>query len=416
MTTIVLGAGVIGVTTAYYLARDGHKVVVIDRQSAAGLETSFANGGLVTPSMSDPWAAPGVPAMIVRYLGREEAPFLVRLRAVPAMAGWGLRFLRNCAPERWRENTEAVVRLGLYSRDALDQLIGETGIAHDRCIRGNLRVYREPVDLAKAARTAAMYRDLGVPAEVLDGPACVRVEPALGPVGQQLAGGIHYRADRSGDCLAFTQALAQRAADLGVEFRYDSAISELVTTGDRVTAARTGRGDIAGERFVLACGSYSAPLARRIGLKLPVQPVKGYSATLPVGGWNNAPVMPIVDYHRKIAATPMGGRIRLAGTAEFAGFDSRPNPRRGAMLVRAFRELFPDYPGGGEAQHWHGLRPMCSDGRPILGPSRYGNLFLNTGHGPLGWTLACGSARLTAALMAGRKPDIPVEGFALTRF
>jgi D-amino-acid dehydrogenase len=416
LTTVVLGAGVVGVTTAYQLARDGHQVVLVDRQNGAALETSFANGGLVTPGMSDPWAAPGIPGMILRNLGREDSPFLLRLRALPGMVGWGLGFIANCTPQRWRQNTETVLRLGVYSRDALDAVSAETGIAYDRNNRGNLRVYRDAAALAKAAKEAALYRELGEPIALLDGPACVALEPALAPVGGKLAGGVHYQGDHAGDCYKFTQALAGHAAGLGVELRFDTTIAGFESEGGRITAVATNRGRIAGDRFVLACGSYSTGLARQLGFRLPVHPVKGYSATLPVGGWNNAPTMPVLDHDLKAGMTRLGDRIRLAGTAEFAGFDLRPNPQRSANLLRAFRQLFPEYPGTGEPLLWNGLRPMCPDGRPILGRSPVANLFLNTGHGPLGWTLSCGSARALADLMAGRTPAIDLAPFALQRF
>lgn len=416
MSTVVLGAGVVGVTTAYYLARAGEAVTVIDRQPAAGLETSFANGGLVTPGMSDPWAAPGVPGMMLRYFGREDAPFLLRLRAVPGMLGWGLRFLGNCTPGRWRTNTEAVLRLAVYSLNALNEVTGETGIAYDRCELGNLRVYPDARSLDGAGEAVRMYRDLGQPVDLLDADACVKLEPALAPVRREIAGGVHYKGDRSGDCLRFTQALAQLAAQRGVTFRHETQITGIETAGGRVTAVATDRGRIVGERFVLACGSYSPRLARPLGLRLPVNPVKGYSATLPVGGWNNAPTLPVVDYHRKIAVTRMGDRIRLAGTAEFGGYDRSDNRRRSAMLLDAFNALFPEYPRQGEVQHWHGLRPMTPDGRPILGRTPIENLFVNTGHGPLGWTLSCGSARALADTALGRRPEVDISGFALDRF
>jgi D-amino-acid dehydrogenase len=416
VSTVVLGAGVVGVATAWYLAEGGYRVTVIDRQPAAGLETSFANGALVTPSMSDPWAAPGVPALIVKYWGREDAPFLLRARALPGMAGWGLRFLRNCAPARWRENTETVLRLGLYSRDALDALTAATGIAYDRIERGNLRVYQDAAALEHAAKSAEMYRGLGLPVDVLDGPACVALEPALRPVAGSLAGGVHYKGDRAGDALVFTQALAARAAARGVGFQFGTTILGLETEGDRVSAVLTDKGRVAGERFVLALASYSAPLARSIGLSLPIQPVKGYSVTLPLGGWNSAPTLPIVDYDRKIAVVQLGQRIRIAGTAEFAGYDTSPNPRRGAAVLDAFSALFPEHPSTGQAQHWHGLRPMTPDGRPIIGATRFRNLFVNSGHGPLGWTLACGSGKALADLIDGRRPEIDMEGFSLGRF
>jgi D-amino-acid dehydrogenase len=309
-----------------------------------------------------------------------------------------------------------VLRLGLYSRDALDALTAATGIAYDRVERGNLRVYQDAAALEQAAACAAMYRDLGLPVDVLEGPACVALEPALRPVAGSLAGGVHYKGDRAGDALVFTQALAARAAARGVTFQFGTTILGLETEGDRVSAVRTDKGRVAGERFVLALASYSAPLARSIGLSLPIQPVKGYSVTLPLGGWNSAPTLPIVDYDRKIAVVRLGQRIRIAGTAEFAGYDTSPNPRRGAAVLGAFRALFPECPSTGQAQHWHGLRPMTPDGRPIIGPTRFKNLFVNSGHGPLGWTLACGSGKALADLIGGREPEIDLAGFSLGRF
>jgi len=332
------------------------------------------------------------------------------------MIGWGLRFLRNCGRERWRANTEVVLRLAVYSRAMLDEVTAATGIEYDRGERGNLRVYRDAASLAEAEKTAEIYRSLGQPVELLDSAGCITLEPALGPVSHDLAGGVHYRGDRSGDCLRFTRSLAEHAARLGVSFEYGTTISSFETDGERVRRVATDRGRFAADSFVMACGSYSAPLARGLGMRLPVRPVKGYSATLPVGGWNNAPIMPVVDYHHKIAVTPLGDRIRLAGTAEFTGYDNGPNPRRAAMLLHAFGSLFPHYPNVGLPEHWQGLRPMCPDGRPILGRTRYANLFLNTGHGPLGWTLACGSGKALADLVAGAKPDIDLSGFSLARF
>ena len=418
MHTVVLGAGVVGVTTAYYLARRGHQVTVVDRQTGPGLETSFANGGLVTPSLSDPWAAPSAPLQMIQWLGKEDAPLLLRLRAVPGMAGWGLRFLQNCGRQRWRRNTEVVLRLAVHSRDALDRLTAETGIRYDRCDKGTLRVYRDARALEGAYVDADMYAEFGLPYRVLDRRGCVELEPALRPAAERIVGGVHYAGDRSGDAFLFTQELARLCAGLGVTFRYGTTVTALETDGDRIAGVATDAGRIAADRYVLALGSYSPLLARRIGFGLPVYPVKGYSVTVSTAGWNDAPTIPILDERRKMALTRMGDRLRLAGTAEFAGYDSRDNPRRSTALLAALAELFPDYPAREPAQHWNGLRPMTPDGRPILGASPYRNLFLNTGHGSLGWTLACGSALAVAALVEGGRPDfnLDLDGFALTRF
>jgi D-amino-acid dehydrogenase len=415
MHIVVLGAGVIGTTTAYYLARAGQQVTVIDRQPGPGLETSFANGGLVTPSMSDPWAAPGIPLKLLKWVGREEAPFLLRLRAVPGLAGWGLAFLRNCARARWQQNTESVLQLALFGRDSLDALTAEERLVYDRNDQGTLRIYRDRPAMQAAEAAGSMYEAMGLPYRLLDARDCLALEPALAPIGHELVGAIHYPDDRSGDAFLFTEALAARCRDLGVAFRFQTSITGLALQGDAVGSVVTSAGSVPADAVVLALGSYSRALARQIGITLPVYPVKGYSATLDLGGWNAAPSIPIVDDLRKVAVTRLGDRIRLAGTAEFTGFDTRLNARRGDMLLRGAVEVLPELPRGLPVRHWSGLRPMTPDGRPLIGPTRYKNLFVNTGHGPLGWTLACGSARLLTALMLGETTAVDPAAFAPSR-
>jgi D-amino-acid dehydrogenase len=411
---VILGAGVIGATTAYYLAREGHEVTVIERRAEAGLETSFANGGLVTPSMADPWAAPGVPMMLLKGLGRNDAPFVLRLSAIPGMLGWGLLFLRNCGEARWRENTSAVFELATYSRDALDRLTEEPDLVYHRFGNGTMRVYRSEEDLAEARAGVGFYGDLGVEYRIVDAAEAVALEPSLAPVQTQIAGAIHFPGDRSGDAFKFTQSIAGLARKHGAMFRYETTASGWDAAGDRIAALITDKGRIAADGFVLAAASYSPGLARPLGLRLPIRPVKGYSATFPIAGWNNAPAMPLVDYSRKMAVTRLGDRIRLAGTVEFTGYDQRPNSVRSAMLLTGFRDLFPHYEPRA-IEYWNGLRPMTPDGRPILGTAGWRNLWINTGHGPLGWTLACGSALVTAALIAGKRPDVAAEPFLLRR-
>jgi D-amino-acid dehydrogenase len=414
--TVILGAGVIGTATAWYLAQAGHDVHVIERQAAPALETSYANGALLTPGMADPWAAPGIAGVIWKYFGREDAPFLLRLHALPSLFGWGRQFLTNSSAAKWQENTRSVFALAAYSQSRLESLSQELGLDYDRNEQGNLRIYRDQASLQAADRDAEIYRALGFPVDLLDSAGCVRLEPALRPIAGNLAGGLHYRGDRAGDCFKFTNSLAKAAEQHGARFQFDTRIAGLRHDGTTIQAVVTDRGEIVGDCYILACGSYSATLAKPLGLKLPIYPVKGYSATVKIAGWNDAPSMPIVNYHRKMVAIRLGDRIRLAGTAEFTGFDLSPNPARGRMLLDAFQELFPHYPGGHEVDHWCGLRAMCPDGRPIIGRSRFRNLFLNTGHGPLGWTLACGSGKVVADLVTGQMPDLDVAPFALARF
>ncbi len=416
MLSVVLGAGIAGVTAAYELARRGHEVIVVDRQSAPALETSYANGGLIVPSQSDPWASPDAPMKLLKWLGREDAPLLLRLSAVPGMLRWGLAFLANCRHERWRENTAAVFRLAIYSRDAYDALARETGIEHGGGDRGTLRLYSDEAALKAGLAEFQPYRELGLAHEVLSRERCVALEPSLADVARKFIGGIHVSADRSGDCQAFATGLAERARKLGVEFRFGTTVEGIETEAGAATAVRTDRGRISGDRFLLALGPYSARMAKSLGWRLPVNPVKGYSETLDIEGWNNAPRVPLVITYRKMAITNLGKRLRLAGSAEFAGFDLTPNPRRGQMLLDALAEHFPAYPRTKPPEHWAGLRPVVPDGRPVLGATPVKNLFVDTGHGQLGWTLSCGSAKAIAALMDGKAPEIDLKDFAFDRF
>jgi D-amino-acid dehydrogenase len=414
MRVVVLGAGLVGTATAYYLAEAGHEVVVVDRQPGIGLETSFANGGLVTPSTSDSWAAPGTPAKILKWLGRENAPLLLRLRAVPGLTGWGLRFLANCRAGPWRRNTEEVLALALYSMQAYRELLGRADLAFDRNPPGLLKLFRDAMSLDSATRAHRLYGELGVEARLLGAGECVEAEPALAPIRDRISGGVLYPDDESGDAFKFARELGRLAAAKGAEFRFDTAVTGLATEAGRLTAAATDGGPIGGDAFVLALGSYSRDLARRLGIHLPLYPGKGYSITVDVAGWNARPRLPIADDGRKMAVTPLGERLRVAGTVEFTGFDTRLNDVRGRMLVDGLDDILPDRPRDAPIEHWCGLRPMTPDGRPLIGRTRWGNLYVNTGHGPLGFTLACGSGRALADLIAGRRPEIDLAPFAVT--
>ena len=416
MKAAVLGAGVVGTTTAYYLAKLGHEVTVIDRRPDVGLETSFANGGLVSPSMAEPWAAPGLPLKMLKWLGREDAPFLLRLKALPGMAGWGVRFLGNCTAERWHRNGQTIRRLAIYSRDALDALSAGTDIAYDRATLGLLMVYPDAGSLEVAQQHARALADLGVGHHALDARGCADLEPALRPVASKLAGGIHFPDDQSGNALTFTQEVARLCRAMGVEFRLGASVTAIEARGEEVEGVVTDSGRITADRYVVALASDSPAILRRLGIRLPVYPVKGYSVTVSAAGWNNLPNVPVIDYGRLIAVVRLGDQVRVAGTVEFAGYDRTSNPRRGENLLAAMHDLFPDFTPPATAEHWAGLRPMTPDGPPVLGASPYRNLFLNTGHGHLGWTLACGSGRIVADLVAGREPEIDLDGMTLARF
>jgi len=414
MHVIVLGAGLTGVTSAWYLRQAGHAVTVIDRQAAAGLETSYANGGQISVSHPEPWANPGAPAQVVRWLGRADAPLLFRPRLDGSQWSWGLRFLRECLPGRTRRNTLAIARLALHSRDCLGALVAETGIECDRLRNGILHLFFGPREFAQAETRAALLRDLGMRAEVLDAPACLKREPALTDCGDTLHGGLYAPDDETGDAFAFTQGLAERCREAGVTFHFGAHITSFVTARQRVIAvtAQNEAGEegasmqIGGDAFLLTLGSYSAALARSIGDRLPIYPVKGYSVTLPLAGDAIAPVVSITDESRRIVCSRLGNRLRVAGTAELTGFDTGINPDRCAAILRRAQQLFPRLALAGEVSYWAGLRPATPGNVPVIGRSRLANLFYNTGHGTLGWTLACGSGQAITAIIDGKQPEI----------
>jgi D-amino-acid dehydrogenase len=410
MRVVVLGAGIIGTTTAFRLAEAGHAVTVVDRQSGAGLETSFANGGLITPATSDSWAAPGVPKKILGWLGRSDAPIRLRARALPGLVSWGAKFLANCRADRWRANTEAVLSLALLSVAELDRLTADEALNYDRNAPGLLKLFRDDYSMQTAMRAAELYRKLGVRADTLTPAETVRTEPALAPIERTLSGAVLYPDDASGDAFKFTEALAERARDRGVRFAFGHTIKGLERSGDRIEAVITDRGRITGDLYVLALGSYAAPLARSIGLRLPIYPGKGYSITVDAKGWNGAPRIPVSDDGLKAAVTPLGGRLRVAGTVEFDGLDTRLDAARGRLLVRNLAAILPEAPKG-EIRYWAGLRPMTPSGRPLIGRTRIANLLVNAGHGPLGWTLAAGSARLIASIVQDEPPPVDPRPF-----
>jgi D-amino-acid dehydrogenase len=410
---VVLGAGVIGVTAAYYLAASGLRVTVVDRQNGAGLETSFANGGLVTPSMADPWASPGIPRLLLKWFGRENSPFLIRPSALPALMTWGWRFLRNCNAATSRHNTEIILRLARYSHHCLQHLVQEVDIDYDTNRRGTLHLFRDRLSMDSSRRTAEIIGALGVSYQILDTDGCVELEPALASQADHISGGIHYPEDEAGDAFKFTEQLAKLCAANGVEFRFGQTVRRIEVEGGAVSAVVTDRDRIATTTCIVALGSDSTALLRPLGVKLPIYPVKGYSVTFPATGWNGAPSVPFVDDGRKMGIVRLGDRVRVAGTAEFAGFDRAINPKRIANLRGFFSELFPDYPNGSHGQEWTGLRPMTPDGIPYLGRTSIPGLFLNTGQGHLGWTMSCGSAKAVSDVIVGRQPEIDLSGMGL---
>ncbi|WP_045768025.1 D-amino acid dehydrogenase [Xanthomonas albilineans] len=416
MRVLILGSGVIGTATAWYLVRSGCDVTVVDRQPAAGLETSYANAGQVSPGYASPWAAPGVPLKALKWLFQRHAPLAITPTADLKQYLWLAQMLRNCTAERYAINKARMVRLSEYSRDCLDQLRAETGIAYEGRQLGTTQLFRTQAQLDSAAKDIAVLREYGVPYELLDRAGIARVEPALADAPATLVGALRLPNDQTGDCHLFTQRLAALAAAAGVQFRHGETIQALLADGDRLDGVRIGGRVERADRYVVALGSYSPALLAPLGIRLPVYPLKGYSLTLPIRDPARAPISTIQDETYKVAITRFDQRIRVGGMAELAGFDLSRPARRRATLEKVVREL---YPHGGDlaaAEFWTGLRPATPDGTPVVGATGYRNLFLNTGHGTLGWTMACGSGRYLADLIASRQPQIDGEGLDLFRY
>jgi D-amino-acid dehydrogenase len=421
MHVIILGSGVIGVTTAYYLARTGIEVTVIERGDGPALETSFANAGQVSPGYSTPWAAPGVPLKAIKWLFQRHAPLSVRSDGSLFQLRWMAAMLRNCTDSRYRINKERMVRIAEYSRDCLRELREETGIAYEQRSRGVLQVFRKAGQLAAAQRDVEVLREFGVAHELLDRDGLASAEPALGKVADKLIGGLRTLNDETGDCYLFTTRLAEQARALGVRFRFNTSVESMLHERSRIKGVRvtTSDGEIEtlhADRYVLAMGSYSRELLAPLHLDLPVYPVKGYSLTLPIVDTGAAPVSTVMDETYKVAMTRFDSRIRVGGMAELGGFDLRLNPRRRETLEMVVGDLFPGASDVAKGEFWTGLRPMTPDSTPIVGATRFPELFLNTGHGTLGWTMACGSGRLIADLVTERKPAIRHDDLALARY
>lgn len=416
MKVAVLGSGVVGVTTAYYLAAAGHEVEVIDRQPGPGLETSFANAGEISPGYASPWAAPGIPQKAVKWLFMRHAPLILRPTLDPDMWRWLVAMLANCTAGRYAVNKGRMVRLAEYSRDRLIALRQRTAIRYDERSMGTLQLFRSDRQLAAADKDIAVLRADGVPFEVLDADGCIRAEPALAAVRGKFVGGLRLPNDETGDCFKFTNALAALAAETGVVFRHGVRVEGFERDGDRISAVRTSAGTVTADAVVAAMGSYTPRALGALGIRVPVYPVKGYSITAPILDESRAPVSTVMDETFKVAITRLGDRIRAGGMAEISGFSTDLPTRRRGTLEHSVGDLFP---GGGDlsgASFWSGLRPMTPDGTPVIGATKYRNLWLNTGHGTLGWTMACGSAAVLADLIGGRRPEIAADDLALSRY
>lgn len=416
MKVLILGSGVIGVTSAYYLARAGHEVTVVDRQPEPALETSFANAGEVSPGYSSPWAGPGVPVKAVKWLLMKHGPLVIRPKLDPVMWVWLLKMLRNCTSARYAVNKSRMIPIAEYSRDSLRDLRRDIGIQYDERSQGTLQLFRYQAQLDGTAEDIAVLKQYGVPFEVLSREGCIAVEPALSGVKEKFVGGLRLPQDETGDCHMFTQALAKHAEALGVRFMFNTSIDRIVTEGARVSGVSTSAGLLQADAYVLALGSWSSRLAAPLGISLPVYPVKGYSITVPIKDASGAPESTVMDESYKVAITRLGNRIRVGGTAEISGYSDKLYDARRATLDHSLTDLFPRGGDLAKATFWSGLRPMTPDGPPVIGPTQYANLHLNTGHGTLGWTMSCGSGRVLADMLSGKKPDIDVSALTVDRY
>jgi len=416
MHVAVLGSGVVGVATAWYLAQNGHQVTVIDRQPAPGMETSFANAGQVSPGLSAPFAAPDTPAKALRWLFMRHGPLVFRPWEDPAMAPWLLQFLANCTPAAYATNKARMVRLAEYSRDKLRDLRHVTGITYDDRQRGLLELFRTQAQLDGVTADTAVLDTLCVPYKVLDRAGAIAQEPGLAHANTPIAGGLLLPGDESGDALLFTERLATLAAEAGVVFRTNTAIKRLRAEAGKITGIETADSLITADHYVLCTGSYSPALLRPLGIKLPVYPVKGYSITLGIKDAARAPVSTLGDATYKTGITRLGDRIRVAGTAELAGFSKILREERRQALLNVVNTLFPGAADATQTHFWTGLRPMTPDGTPVVGATPLDNLWLNTGHGTLGWTMACGSGALVADLVSGRVPNIEHADLGISRY
>jgi D-amino-acid dehydrogenase len=415
MQVVILGSGVVGVTSAYYLARAGHDVTVIDREAGPALETSFANAGQISPGYASPWAAPGVPLKAVKWMFEKHAPLAIRLDGTSFQLKWMWQMLQNCTQDRYSVNKGRMVRLAEYSRDCLQALRADTGIQYEGRTGGTLQLFRTQQQLDGAAKDIAVLRDANVPFELLMPADLHKAEPALAAVSQKLTGGLRLPNDETGDCQKFTTGLAAMAEQLGVKFRYNTPIDALAVSGGRIAGVQCGGEMIRGDSYVVALGSYSTKLLGDL-VKIPVYPLKGYSLTAPVVNESAAPVSTVLDETYKIAITRFDDRIRVGGMAEIVGFDQSLRQARRETLEMCVNDLFP---GGGDtakASFWTGLRPMTPDGTPIVGRTPIANLYLNTGHGTLGWTMSCGSGQLLADLMSGKQPAIQSDDLSVHRY
>lgn len=417
MQVLILGAGVVGVTSAWYLAKAGHDVTIIDRQVDVALETSYANAGQISPGYSAPWAGPGIPLKAIKWLMQDLAPFMISGKEVDTQTlSWMTKMLSNCTESAYHINKARMVRLAEYSRDCFIDLRQELNIDYDQRTKGTLQVFRTDKQVQDSKKDISVLEESGVDFQVLDVDGCIDYEPALTNVRDKIVGGLRLPGDETGDCFKFTNALADECRKMGVKFEMKTEILSINTRGDEIESITTSKGKMTSDAYLVALGSYSTPVLSKIDLKVPVYPIKGYSLTLPIIDESKAPTSTVMDETYKVAVTRFDDRIRVGGTAEIASYNKELEEKRKANVEFVVSDLFP---GGGDiekAEFWTGLRPMTPDGTPILGETKYGNLFLNTGHGTLGWTMSLGSAKYVSDIISNKTPDIDSEGMSVARY
>ncbi|TFH88209.1 D-amino acid dehydrogenase [Billgrantia azerbaijanica] len=417
MKVMILGSGVVGVTSAYYLDRQGHEVTVVDRQPSPAMETSYGNAGQVSFGFSSPWAAPGIPQKAMKWLFQEHAPLKIQPKLDSTMARFMLQMFGNCSAERYAVNKERMVRVAEHSRACIDALRADTGIRYEDRQRGLLQLFRSEAQVEAVGKDMAVLERCGVRHRLLDAKAIAEVEPALARVPGKFVGGLHLPDDQTGDCYLFTNRLAEHCRErLGVDFRFNVAIQRLKRVAGRIESVVTSDGELTADAYVVCLGSYSPFLVKDMGIKLPIYPVKGYSLTVPVTDDGGAPQSTVMDETFKVAISRFDDRIRVGGTAELAAYSLELLEQRRATISMVVRDVFPEGGDVANAEFWTGLRPMTPDSTPIIGATRIDNLWLNTGHGTLGWTMSCGSAQLLADLVDGRQPAIDPSGLDVSRY
>ncbi|MFB6348492.1 D-amino acid dehydrogenase [Moraxella sp. ZJ142] len=415
MKVLVLGGGVIGTTTAYFLAKQGVEVTVIERQHAVAEETSFGNAGQISPGYSTPWAAPQIPTKAIKWLFQKHAPLAIRPDGSAFQMAWMAQMLKNCTDERYAINKERMMRVAEYSRDCLRQLRADTDINYEHRTLGTLQLFRSQAQLEQVGKDIEVLKECGVAYELLDKNSLSQAEPALAHAAAELVGGLRLPHDETGDCNLFTKALAKICQDMGVKFLFNTTVERITTDGSQITGVIANGESLTADNYVLALGSYSRAMALSLGLKLPVYPVKGYSLTVPIVDETLAPRSTVLDETYKVAITRFDERIRVGGMAELSGFDLSLKQSRRETLEMVVSSLF----AGGDlpnATFWTGLRPMTPDGTPIIGKTHLNNLYLNTGHGTLGWTMSCGSGSLIGDIITGKTPAISLEGLSIERY